>query len=60
LTSVAAMREAFDWLGSPGPLRRLIAYDHAAHVLASPQRSPAAARVLADAVAFVGELGFAG
>lgn len=60
LTSVAAMREAFDWLGSPEPGRRLIAYDHAAHVLASPQRSPAAARVLADAVAFVGELGFAG
>lgn len=60
LTSVAAMRAAFDWLGSPEPHRRLVAYDHAAHVLASPQRSPAAARVLADSVAFLGELGLAG
>lgn len=59
LTSVAAMRAAFDWLGSPEASRRLVAYDHAAHVLASPQRSRAAARVLADSVAFVGERGLA-
>lgn len=63
LTSVAAMREAFGWLGTPASMpagtaagaRRLVAYDHAAHVLASPPRSPAAARVLADSLAFLRE-----
>lgn len=53
LTSVVAMREAFGWLGTPDARRRLVAYDHAAHVLASPERSPAAARVLADSLAFL-------
>lgn len=67
LTSVAAMREAFGWLGAPAGMpagtpagsRRLVAYDHAAHVLASPPRSPAAARVLADSLAFLREQGLA-
>ncbi|QDE38408.1 lysophospholipase [Luteibacter pinisoli] len=53
LTSVVAMREAFRWLGTPPGQRRFIAYQHAAHVLANPNRSPAAARVLADALAFL-------
>jgi pimeloyl-ACP methyl ester carboxylesterase len=53
LTSVVAMREAFRWLGAPPSQRRFIAYHHAAHVLANPNRSPAAARVLADALAFL-------
>ncbi|HEY4092906.1 MAG TPA: alpha/beta hydrolase [Luteibacter sp.] len=57
LTSVAAMREAFSWLGTPPEQRRFIAYDHAAHVLANPNRSPAASRVLADARAFLDEHG---
>jgi pimeloyl-ACP methyl ester carboxylesterase len=56
LTSVAAMREAFSWLGTPPSRRRLVAYDHAAHVLASPDRSPAAARVLADSRAFLRDM----
>jgi pimeloyl-ACP methyl ester carboxylesterase len=60
LTSVAAMREAFAWLGTPPSARRFIAYDHAAHVLPNPHRSPAASRVLADAVAFLGGIGHAG
>jgi alpha-beta hydrolase superfamily lysophospholipase len=55
LTSVAAMREAFAWLGTPASSRRFIGYDHAAHVLANPNRSPAAGRVLADALAFLAE-----
>jgi pimeloyl-ACP methyl ester carboxylesterase len=59
LTSVTAMREAFDWLGTSVTERRLVAYDHAAHVLASPQRSPAAARVLADSLAFLRDAGIA-
>lgn len=59
LTSVAAMREAFGWLGTSPSKRRLVAYDHAAHVLASPERSPAAARVLADSLAFLREMGVA-
>ncbi|HEY4292995.1 alpha/beta hydrolase [Luteibacter sp.] len=59
LTSVAAMREAFSWLGTPPSRRRLVAYDHAAHVLASPERSPAAARVLADSLVFLREMGVA-
>ncbi|MDQ0010697.1 pimeloyl-ACP methyl ester carboxylesterase [Luteibacter jiangsuensis] len=59
LTSVAAMREAFAWLGTAPSRRRLVAYDHAAHVLASPERSPAAARVLADSVAFLHDVGVA-
>jgi len=53
LTSVAAMREAFTWLGTPASARLFIAYDHAAHVLANPNRSPAAGRVLADALGFL-------
>lgn len=59
LTSVAAMREAFAWLGTPEARRRLRAYDHAAHVLASPERSPAADRVLADSLVFLREMGVA-
>jgi pimeloyl-ACP methyl ester carboxylesterase len=59
LTSVAAMREAFGWLGTPPSQRRLVAYDHAAHVLASPERSPAAARVLSDSLAFLRAMGIA-
>jgi pimeloyl-ACP methyl ester carboxylesterase len=59
LTSVAAMREAFAWLGTPPGERRFIAYDHAAHVLANPNRSPAAAQVLADARAFLALHGLA-
>ncbi|QWT18793.1 alpha/beta fold hydrolase [Bacillus sp. NP157] len=57
LTSVAAMREAFEWLGTPREARRFIAYDHAAHVLANPHRSPAAGRVRVDALGFLGEAG---
>lgn len=57
LTSVSAMRHAFGWLGTPASQRRMVAYDHAAHVLASPERSPAAARVLADSLAFLREVG---
>ena len=57
--SVVAMREAFDWLGTPPSARRLVAYDHAAHVLASPERSPAAARVLGDSLAFLRDVGLA-
>lgn len=53
LTSVAAMREAFTWLGTPAPQRHFIAYKHAAHVLPNPNRSPAAQRVLADALGFL-------
>lgn len=60
LTSVLAMREAFDGLGTPATRRQLVAYDHAAHVLASPERSPAAARVLADTLAFLHAMGLAG
>ncbi|UPG91030.1 alpha/beta fold hydrolase [Luteibacter aegosomaticola] len=59
LTSVAAMREAFGWLGTLPDQRRFIAYDHAAHVLANPYRSPAAQRVLADAQAFLAGHGLA-
>lgn len=59
LTSVAAMREAFGWLATAPSRRRLVAYDHAAHVLASPERSPAAARVLADSLAFLREIDIA-
>jgi pimeloyl-ACP methyl ester carboxylesterase len=59
LTSVAAMREAFGWLGTLPDQRRFIAYDHAAHVLANPNRSPAAQRVLADAQAFLAGHGLA-
>ncbi|UPG95274.1 alpha/beta hydrolase [Luteibacter aegosomatissinici] len=55
LTSVAAMREAFTWLGTPASARRFVSYTHAAHVLANPNRSPAAERVLADALAFLAE-----
>lgn len=57
LTSASAMRDAFGWLGTPSSRRRLVAYDHAAHVLASPERSPAAARVLADSLAFLRDIG---
>jgi alpha-beta hydrolase superfamily lysophospholipase len=57
LTSVSAMRHAFGWLGTPASQRRMVAYDHAAHVLASPERSPAAARVLADSLAFLRDVG---
>ncbi|HVI53889.1 MAG TPA: alpha/beta fold hydrolase [Luteibacter sp.] len=57
LASVGAMRHAFGWLGTPASGRRLVAYDHAAHVLASPERSPAAARVLADSLAFLRNVG---
>ena len=57
LTSVSAMRHAFGWLGTPASERRLVAYDHAAHVLASPERSPAAERVLADSLAFLRDSG---
>lgn len=53
LTSVTAMRDAFGWLGTPAASRRLVAYDHAAHVLASPQRSAAAGRVLYDSGHFL-------
>jgi len=59
LTSVAAMRDAFGWLGTPPPHRRFVAYDHAAHVLASPDRSPAAARVLDDSRRFLRNMGIA-
>lgn len=59
LTSVAAMRDAFGWLGTAADRRRLVAYDHAAHVLASPERSPAAGRVLADSLAFLRDMGIA-
>lgn len=59
LTSVSAMRHAFGWLGTPDAQRRLVAYDHAAHVLASPARSPAAGRVLADSLAFLRDAGLA-
>lgn len=59
LTSVHAMRDAFEWLGTPEDRRRLVAYDHAAHVLASPERSPAADRVLADSLAFLRDAGLA-
>jgi pimeloyl-ACP methyl ester carboxylesterase len=57
LSSASAMRHAFGWLGTPASQRRLVAYDHAAHVLASPERSPAAARVLADSLAFLRDVG---
>ncbi|KJV36834.1 hypothetical protein VI08_02920 [Luteibacter yeojuensis] len=57
LTSVAAMREAFAWLGTPPAARRFIGYDHAAHVLANPHRSPAAGRVLDDALALLHGIG---
>ncbi|PTR33527.1 esterase/lipase [Luteibacter sp. OK325] len=57
LTSVSAMRHAFGWLGTPASQRRMVAYDHAAHVLASPERSPAAGRVLADSLAFLRDVG---
>jgi alpha-beta hydrolase superfamily lysophospholipase len=57
LTSVSAMRHAFGWLGTTASPRRLVAYDHAAHVLASPERSPAAGRVLADSLAFLRDAG---
>jgi alpha-beta hydrolase superfamily lysophospholipase len=57
LTSVSAMRHAFGWLGTPESQRRMVAYDHAAHVLASPERSPAAGRVLADSLAFLRDVG---
>jgi len=57
LASVSAMRLAFGWLGTPASQRRVVAYDHAAHVLASPERSPAAARVLADSLAFLRDVG---
>jgi alpha-beta hydrolase superfamily lysophospholipase len=57
LTSVSAMRHAFGWLGTPESQRRMVAYDHAAHVLASPERSPAAGRVLADSLAFLRDIG---
>jgi pimeloyl-ACP methyl ester carboxylesterase len=60
LTSVAAMREAFAWLCTPPSQRQFIAYDHAAHVLPNPHRSPAAPRVLADALAFLASHGLAG
>jgi pimeloyl-ACP methyl ester carboxylesterase len=60
LTSVAAMREAFTWLGTPVGDRCFIAYDHAAHVLANPNRSPAASRVYADALAFLSGHGLTG
>ncbi|SEM36099.1 Lysophospholipase, alpha-beta hydrolase superfamily [Luteibacter sp. UNCMF331Sha3.1] len=59
LTSVRAMRDAFEWLGTPAERRRLVAYDQAAHVLASPERSPAAGRVLADSLAFLRDAGLA-
>lgn len=59
LTSVTAMRDAFGWLGTPPSRRRLVAYDHAAHVLASPERSPAAGRVLADSLAFLRDMNVA-
>ena len=59
LTSVAAMRDAFGWLATPPSSRRLVAYDHAGHVLASPERSPAADRVLRDSLAFLRETGLA-
>jgi hypothetical protein len=51
------MRHAFGWLGTPASERRQVAYDHAAHVLASPERSPAAERVLADSLAFLRDAG---
>lgn len=57
LTSVSAMRHALGWLGTVASRRRLVAYDHAAHVLASPERSPAADRVLADSLAFLRDAG---
>ena len=57
LTSVSAMRHALGWLGTPASQRRLVAYDHAAHVLASAERSPAAGRVLADSLAFLRDTG---
>ncbi|UPG86468.1 alpha/beta fold hydrolase [Luteibacter aegosomatis] len=53
LTSVRAMRDAFGWLGTPGDRKSLQAYDHAAHVLASPERSPAARHVENDTLAFL-------
>lgn len=59
LTSIAAMREAFDVLATPPSQRRLVAYAHAAHVLASPERSPVAAAVLADSLAFLRDVGMA-
>jgi alpha-beta hydrolase superfamily lysophospholipase len=59
LTSVSAMRHAFGWLGTPESERRMVTYDHAAHVLASPERSPAAGRVLADSLAFLRDVGLA-
>lgn len=59
LTSVTAMRDAFGWLGTQESRRRIVAYDHAAHVLASPERSPAAARVLADSLAFLRDMDIA-
>jgi len=59
LTSTAAMRDAFDALGTSPSQRRLVAYARAAHVLASPERSPVAAAVLADSLAFLREMGIA-
>jgi pimeloyl-ACP methyl ester carboxylesterase len=57
LTSVSAMRLAVGWLATPASQRRVVAYEHAAHVLASPERSPAAGRVLADSLAFLRDIG---
>ncbi|MDF4002919.1 alpha/beta fold hydrolase [Luteibacter sp. PPL552] len=59
LTSVAAMREAFGWLGTPDQRKRWASYRQAAHVLASPERSRAAARVIDDTLDFVREMGWA-
>jgi pimeloyl-ACP methyl ester carboxylesterase len=59
LASVTAMREAFACLGTTPSARRLVAYYHAAHVLASPERSPAAARVLRDSLEFLRDAGLA-
>ncbi|MET0937344.1 MAG: lysophospholipase [Luteibacter sp.] len=59
LTSVAAMREAFGWLCTAPIARRLVAYAHAAHVLASPERSPAADRVRLDSLDFLRDTGLA-
>lgn len=53
LTSVKAMREAFGWLGTPPQRKCLRSYDHGAHVLASPERSPAAPRVIDDTLDFL-------
>ncbi len=51
--SVAAMLAMFDALGTPPAQRRRQAFAEAAHVIASPARSPAAEAVYEASLAFL-------